>query len=207
MRIAEDIKGKELKGRLLFAAITGLAIILVLLAGYFILHEDGYIESWTGRLTDYQKQFSDNYQKRLTEAEADNDAVGFRKLLEEYRELVLTTFDDIARLTPPREYRQLHSATLAYLYSLIEQIDAQLNLYNAARNNQPTDDLREIVDNSLNWSFALQAKLAIAIENAGVDTSLFEASSSTPHEHDAADQVTEPDGEEPPSGTVEGENP
>ena len=82
-----------------------------------------------------------------------------------------TTFQKVAKLTPPEKYWKLHAITLYYLLAYSDYLKSTGDLYQAVLSGKPTEDLKKVAQDYLARKESLRQELAIELQTQGTDLS------------------------------------
>ena len=127
-----------------------------------------YRSEWVDTMSALEKRVATDDTK-ANELAQKNDIIGLMELVDKRVKYVNSTYDQIAELYPPSDLRKLHAVTLFYLTSVVEQLEANEDLYEAIRTGKPTEDLQTIAENAVKRTEAVKQELALEIERARID--------------------------------------
>jgi len=134
-----------------------------------------YRSQWLEIMSAFEKRVAAD-DKKGNELAQKNDIAGVMELVSKRTKYVNSTFDEIALLYPPAGLRRLHSLTLFYLTSIVDQLEANIDLYEAARSGKPTADLQAIAEAAVSQTEAVKQELALEIDRAGLKLEVREGS-------------------------------
>ncbi len=134
-----------------------------------------YRSEWLEIMAAFEKRVAAD-DKKGNELAQKNDIAGIMELVQKRVKYVDSTFDEIALLYPPADLRRLHSLTLFYLTSIVDQLEANIDLYEAARSGKPTADLQAIAEAAVKQTEAVKQELALEIDRVGLELEVPEGS-------------------------------
>jgi Zn-dependent oligopeptidase len=126
-----------------------------------------YKKKWTETMSAFEERVKKDDDKANGLGEK-NDVVGLINLANERIKYVDSTYDKIADYYPPAELRKLHAVTLFYLTSIVEQLKANSDLYDALRTGKPANDLKAIADDAAKQTAAIRYELTLEMDKAGL---------------------------------------
>jgi len=106
--------------------------------------------------------------KRLSELAAKNDIAGIISLDKRRITYVEGVLGQVLDLEPPVSLRKLHTVTLYYMESILDQLDAQNNYWDALLSGKPSNDLKTIAETAAAKTQAVGTEFGLELEKAGI---------------------------------------
>ncbi|MBU1672470.1 MAG: hypothetical protein KKF41_07485 [Actinobacteria bacterium] len=132
-----------------------------------------YKAQYTGTIDKFESQIEED-DRKANELVAKNDLAAVIALLNQRIKNVDEVFDEIAALRPPAEMRDLQAITLYYLFAVKQQLQAQNNLNDAIRKEEPTTDLVTAAENAKARTQKVTRELVLELEKLGITLKVME---------------------------------
>lgn len=108
------------------------------------------------------------------------DLAGLTRLINARINRVNTALGKILQLYPPEQMRRLQAITAYYLATLLDQLQAQKQLYEAAIGGRPTTDLQTIAEKLSQKTKAVASELGVELQKLGINLKEPASSGTTP---------------------------
>ena len=130
------------------------------------------IDALEGQVTKDDTQANDLAQK--------GDLAGLLRLIDVRIGRVDAALGKVLQLYPPEQMRRLQAITAYYLATLLDQLQAQKQLYEAAIGGRPTTDLQTIAQNLSQNTKAVASELGVELQKLGINLKEPASSGTTP---------------------------
>ncbi len=154
------------------------SLCVILLAGVVVLgvlyvlslrggETKGYEKRWRTVMVEFQNRVEkdDKSAERYSE---NKDMTSLLRLANNRIEYFRDVIGRLLELTPPERYRKLHVLTAHYIFTLIDQLEAQKELNEALLEGKPTEDLSKIAESAKARAQQGLQELLIEMQKAGV---------------------------------------
>ncbi len=156
---------------LFFAGLVVLAVLLGIQTRSKVTR--GYERKWRTIMVEFENRVERD-DKKAEEYSNKKDLTSLLRLARARTKYFEEVLGRLLELTPPEQYRKLHVLTLHYIFTLIDQLNAQRDLNEAFLEGKPTEDLGKIAENAKARAQQGMVELSVEIQKAGVTLEVVE---------------------------------
>jgi hypothetical protein len=122
---------------------------------------------WLSLVSAFEKRVAAD-DKKGSDLVARNDVAGVIALINSRITSVDGVLKKILDLYPPEQYQRMQAIAIYYLASLLDQLNAQKQLYDAVLAGRPTQDLTDTVGKLGTKTQAVGAELGVELQRLGI---------------------------------------
>ncbi len=157
-------------------AVAGLLLAGLLAAGILTsgcggssqeAEHDSYVSSYVKTMDEFQARASRD-DKEFASLAQKNDLSGLINLDKKRITDIQDVYGQIMKLRPSADLQKVHAITLYYLVSVVDQLQAQNNYWEAVLSSKPSTDLKTIAESATTKVQALAAELGVELQKANI---------------------------------------